>query len=207
MDKKASDRKPLELNDIEDSLEFQRMLDEFNQEFFDEHDPAFAELLRKHSGAASTSQKGEAPKEIVSSSKNAGITPIRATYRIRNWAHWDREIDEAVTDFRERAGKTPNIFIAAEQTHRRIDIAANSRREKILGPGNLPVPESEGFAAPSAFRGMDYELEFCMDDSLPLDHFLLVFDSDPDGGLPLPDEDNLPLPREENARTKRRAIG
>lgn len=26
--------------------------------------------------------------------------PIRATYRIRTWAHWDRKIDEAVADFR-----------------------------------------------------------------------------------------------------------
>lgn len=124
--------------------------------------------------------------------------PLRGTYRIRHWSHWDREIDEAVADFRQRSSLLPNILIAAEQTHRRFDIAANANRNKIRNGDGRTAPPEEEFVSPSAFRGADYELEFCIDDSLPQDHFLLVHDPDPEGGLPLPDSDNLPSRRDQS---------
>ena len=133
--------------------------------------------------------------------------PIRGTYKICHWAHWDREIDEAVQNFRSRAKAPPNILIAAEQTHRRMDIAANARRNKIRGGDGKEVPPEEEFITPSGFRGADYELDFCIDDSLPLDHFLLVRDTDPDGGLPLPEQDNLPALRQTRESGRKRATG
>ncbi|MEY4064526.1 MAG: hypothetical protein RIR26_734, partial [Pseudomonadota bacterium] len=81
--------------------------------------------------------------------------PMRSTYRIRHWSHWDREIDEAVADFRQRSNLLPNILIAAEQTHRRFDIAANAKREKIRNGDGRSAPPEEEFVTPSAFRGAD----------------------------------------------------
>lgn len=206
MEKKSDKKRTITLEDIEASPEFQKLIEEFDQGFFDEFDPEFGALLRKHNVNPTGPDGAGVTVEQILKTPETQI-PIRATYRFVHWAHWDREIHEAVTDFRQRCGFAPNIFIASESTHRRIDIAANRHRENILRPDMSPVPESEEFIAPSAFQGPDYELEYCMDDSIPQDHFLLVFDSDPDGGLPFPENDNLPSAIKETTATKKRATG
>lgn len=75
-------------------------------------------------------------------------------------------------------------------THRRMDLAAC--RARIRGPhGELPA---DGEPAPLfRFDGRGYALELCLHASavFPEDVFVLVWDCDPDGGEPFPDEDTV----------------
>lgn len=113
---------------------------------------------------------------------------LRRTYRIARWARWDDEIHAAVGEFRERFTLAPNLLLASEATHARIDMAAKKRN--IRSPDGAPAPEDE-YTPLTCFRGPDYELDFCIDDALPTGRFRLLYDDDPDGdgGEPLPDED------------------
>ena len=123
-----------------------------------------------------------------------GVAPIlRKTYAIRNWAKWDKTIYESAEDFKKKSGFYPNILLASPTTQQQIDMAANNPKGKapsgkIQGPEGEPA---EGFASISGFVAGDLNLEFCIKEELPKGVFILVYDSDPDGGLPLPEEDNL----------------
>jgi hypothetical protein len=113
---------------------------------------------------------------------------LKRTYGITRWAHWDDEIHAAVQDFRDRFTLAPNILLASEVTHARIDMAA--KKENIRGPDGEAAPEGEHTPI-GVFGGEGYQLEFCIDDQLPAGRFSLIHDVDPDGGggEPVPDED------------------
>ena len=112
---------------------------------------------------------------------------LRKTYRIARWARWDDEIDAAVRAFRARFSVTPNILLAGETTHARIDMAA--AKANISNADGERAEEGEHTPL-ACFCGPDYELEFCVDDALPTGAFSLIWDDDPDGdGEPVPDED------------------
>lgn len=115
---------------------------------------------------------------------------VRRTYTITGWARWDHDIHQAVEDFRERLGHTPNLLLASEVTHARIDMAA--RKDNILGPEG-ELPDDGEYTPLAAFHGADYTLEFCIDDDVPEGRFSLIYDDDPDGdgGEPVPDDDTL----------------
>lgn len=118
---------------------------------------------------------------------------LRRSYDIRRWARWDDEIDRAVEEFRVRFTLTPNILLASEATHARIDMAA--KKERIVSPAGEPAPEDEHTPI-SSFRADTYELTFCIDERLPTGRFSLIHDADPDGdgGEPVPDDDTeLPV--------------
>lgn len=116
----------------------------------------------------------------------------RKTYQIVSWADWDHELNRATKDFNDQFHGWPNILQASSQTHRRIDIAANAKSENIQMTGIKP--EAAGhWKSLSGFQGIDYFLEFCIDDSLALDTIRLLLDPDPDGKEPIPEEDTVPV--------------
>jgi len=99
---------------------------------------------------------------------------LRRTYRITRWAHWDDAIHDAVEDFRERFTLAPNILLASETTHARIDMAA--KKKNIRGPDGEEAPEDEHTPI-AAFRGEGYELDFCIDENVPTGRFSLICDA------------------------------
>jgi hypothetical protein len=91
-----------------------------------------------------------------------------------------------VKGFKERYGVFPGILLASTATYSRIDMIANARgKEKLIGAAGQVAPEDE-FISMSGFQGSGYTLDFCIDDGPGVDTVRLIYDSDPDGGLPVP---------------------
>lgn len=112
---------------------------------------------------------------------------IRRSYRIEKWPSWDHELHGFVHDFRATLGISPNILLASEVTHARIDLVA--KKANLVNPkGEHPEPAE--YAALSGFAGPDYHLDFFVDQKLADRAVSLIYDSDPTGGgEPVPDED------------------
>jgi ADP-ribosylglycohydrolase len=112
---------------------------------------------------------------------------LRRTYRLESWRTWDDELHTFVADFRGQLGIAPNILLASEVTHTRIDMAA--KKQNVLDEQGAH-PEPAEYAALSGFAGPDYELDFYVDPTLPDRSVSLVYDPDPDGGgEPVPAQD------------------
>lgn len=107
-------------------------------------------------------------------------------------AQWDHQINGWVKLFKERHGHFPNILLASSATYSRIDLVANARGKDQLRSPAGETPPVEEFASMHGFRGDGYELDFCVDETLGIDTIKLIYDSDPNGGLPIPgiDEEN-----------------
>lgn len=102
-------------------------------------------------------------------------------------SEWDHQLNGWVRSFKNRFGLYPNILLASSATYARIDLVANARgKENMHNSFGQGAPESE-FISMSGFRGEGYYLDFCIEEQLPLDSVRLIYDSDPDGGLPIPD--------------------
>lgn len=101
---------------------------------------------------------------------------LKKTFRFDRWTRWDDEIHAAVQAFRDQLGPTPNILTASEVTHARIDMAA--KKANILHEDGHAPGDTE-YTPLSCFHGPDYDLDFCVDDSLPTGAFSLLFDDDP----------------------------
>ncbi|MFW5877223.1 MAG: hypothetical protein ACOCXM_10845 [Myxococcota bacterium] len=115
------------------------------------------------------------------------MTIHRKTYLLASWRTWDHELVAHVEDFRSRFHVVPNLLLASQITHARIDMAA--RNDHVLSDEGEP-PEEDEYTQLYSFVGPDYELVFCIDDALPDRQVSLIYDSDPDGGgEPVPDED------------------
>jgi hypothetical protein len=111
----------------------------------------------------------------------------RKTFFISNWRIWDDIINEAVAFFHEYFAIYPTILLASDVTLRRIDMATD--RSRVRGPdGKTPAPGT--YARIDGFETVLYRLDFYIHDRLPDGYFALLFDSDPDGGEPIPEEDN-----------------
>lgn len=124
---------------------------------------------------------------------------------------WDKQIDEAVREFKSATGKTPNILLANDPTLGRFDFLANQARENIVRtklPGLEPsIIKPTDWRELSGFQGKDYNLEFCIDAKLGESHFSLIFDENPDGdgGEPVPELDNVNLSRRTGGRKRKAA--
>lgn len=133
-------------------------------------------------------------ESLISPRPLIGSDPIvRKTYKIQNWSDWDKTIFEAAEHFKSLSGIYPNILLASQNTHMRMDMAANNLK-KNPSTGSIKGPNgdaAEGFTSIGGFAAGELELDFCIKNDIPRDSFILVYDSDPDGGLPLPEEDNL----------------
>jgi hypothetical protein len=66
---------------------------------------------------------------------------------------------------------------------------ANARgKDHLRNPEGETAQEGE-FVSMNGMRGDGYEIDFCIDDCLGVDTVRLIYDSDPDGGLPIPVEE------------------
>lgn len=117
----------------------------------------------------------------------------RQLFTISDWTNWDRTIDERSKDFRTRNRCWPNIMMASSGTLQRIDIAANNRAGKVARRNDEGLlekrPEGE-FVGICGFNGGDYNIDFCIDEALPQDKIILLWDGGPEGpdGLDYEDE-------------------
>ncbi|GEM_PF-3331300 len=113
-------------------------------------------------------------------------------FSIQNWKKWDFEINEAVQTFRKKYPVYPHILLASRATHAKFDILAfNLHPEYIrLNDDAKSIPEELVWKPGEGLGGFDageYKLDFFVLDEAPLGYYVLVYDSDPDGGEPLPD--------------------
>lgn len=111
---------------------------------------------------------------------------LRRTYALKSWRTWDHELHSFVTDFRARFGAAPHILLASSVTLTRIDMAA--RKQHIRGDSG-ERPDDAEYVSLAGFEGPDYSLDFCVEERLPAKDVSLIYDPDPDGGLPVPLED------------------
>lgn len=133
-----------------------------------------------------------------------GLEPVwRKTYKITRWIKWDQIISKSAEDFREKTGVRPNLLLASEATLKRIDLAAyNSSQDETRGSIRNPsgvIPDAT--VSLEGFKAGELNLDFCIKDDAPTSSFILVYDANPEGGLPLPEEDNV---GEDKASEKRK---
>lgn len=110
----------------------------------------------------------------------------RKTYRIGSWRTWDQAIDASVRDFESRFGVTPNVLLASTVTFNRINMAADKSH---VGNAAGEDPPAHAYVDITGFAGHDYVLGFAVSERVQEKRFALLYDEDPDGGEPWPDED------------------
>lgn len=100
---------------------------------------------------------------------------------INDYEYWDDIIHEHACTFFENYSVHPNLLLASKTTWGRIDEYAN-----VYNPDNIALSEEgfvclndEGLKSISSFITSEYELEFCLDEKVPEDYFILVFDEAP----------------------------
>lgn len=110
----------------------------------------------------------------------------RKTYQIGTWRTWDKAIDRCVRDFEARFGVVPNVLLANNVTFQRINMAAD--KSHVGNAAGDDAPEHE-YVDITGFAGPDYVVAFAVNERLADRKFALLYDEDPDGGEPWPDED------------------
>jgi hypothetical protein len=111
----------------------------------------------------------------------------RKTYAIGSWRRWALDIDKCVRDFEDRFGVTPNVLLANNVTFQRINMAAD--KSHVGNAAGDDAPEHQ-YVDITGFAGADYVVAFAVSERLADRKFALMYDDDPDGGEPWPDEDN-----------------
>jgi len=119
------------------------------------------------------------------------IGVLKYTGTITNFSVWDHIINTYVKKFHEQYNVYPNIFIACELTHRKIDFRALTHHPERLtdDDGENLKTSSMPYLGIRNFEANNYTLRFCIDNKLPDDMFMLVFDAAPEfDGEPIPEE-------------------
>lgn len=103
------------------------------------------------------------------------------TYKIEDWKKWDAELDRATDNFHTDFGVWPNILIASEETHSKIDRQVNKKRDHVL-PADAPTAAME---PPPWFEIAQVALRHCIveiavDNRVPDDRVALIYDSSPE---------------------------
>ena len=110
----------------------------------------------------------------------------KTTGVIWNYSEWDDTINMYVKRFYEQHNVYPNILIASDITHNKINNCALKHPERIvcLDETFIDTPSIK------SFEGKDYILDFCVDNKLEENLFMLVFDANPEfeDGEPIPEE-------------------
>ncbi len=118
---------------------------------------------------------------------------IKKTFRFEKLTDWDHEINASVNFFHKKFNVWPNILMANEYALRIINFLANCKQENIRNDDNK-TPDKP-YVILGSFASENYTLDFCVDGQMPDNSFVLIFDDDPDGGEPIPEEDTE-LPEE-----------
>ncbi len=115
----------------------------------------------------------------------------KKTFQFSNFKNWDHEINDSVQIFYDVFLIHPNIILFNSNMTPRIDILANQKKKNICGHHGERL-EMTKFAPIDTFNSGDYSLELCLDENVPDNHFVLIFDSNPEGddGEPIPVDDS-----------------
>jgi hypothetical protein len=114
---------------------------------------------------------------------------VAAKYTLNSLIHWDDQLNDWVEKFKRSKGYYPNILLASSATYSRIDMVINARgKDRVKGKDGKIAAKDE-FISPCGFKGESYELMFCTEEQLGIDTVKLIYDSDPDGGVPIPEDD------------------
>ncbi|GBU28521.1 hypothetical protein R84B8_02080 [Treponema sp. R8-4-B8] len=97
--------------------------------------------------------------------------------KITRISQWADIIAMKVADFREEKGVYPNILLANTSTYDKIDKYYKKHPENLIYDGCEESPEFDGL---SGFYTSEYNLDFCIDNDITINHFRLVFDENPD---------------------------
>jgi hypothetical protein len=114
-------------------------------------------------------------------------------FTFKNLPNWDHQLNKWIQAFKKKFGVYPNIMLASSLTYSRIELVVNARSKEHLHNADGMNPSEGEFATMGGFRGVGYEVDFCMEESLAVDSVKLIYDSDPNGGLPLPEEEEVIL--------------
>ena len=131
-------------------------------------------------------------KDVICRNSNPSYKEIKperilltTTFSFDSLISWDHQLNSWVKEFKADLEYYPNILLASNETYARIDLVVNARgKDKLRNSEGAGAPEEE-FVSMNGFKGDGYELDFCMDDNTGVDTVRLIYDSDPDGGLPL----------------------
>ncbi|MBP7582393.1 MAG: hypothetical protein KBA61_00050 [Spirochaetes bacterium] len=101
---------------------------------------------------------------------------------INDYMKWDDTIHEHACIFNNIYSVYPNLMLASKTTWKKIDKYAN-----LFNPDNIKASESsieninleEEIKTISCFTTSDYSIEFCFDEKVKEDYFILVFDEEP----------------------------
>ena len=126
--------------------------------------------------------------EILNRDEPVALAPIlfKQTFKIENPLQWAKELNNRGEEFFKEHGYYPNIMQASSLTYDQIDFIANRNRENIHG--DRPTPPN-GLIGLSGFKGVNFELNMCMDELLELLQITLIYDSEPGGEDELEDEE------------------
>jgi hypothetical protein len=114
-------------------------------------------------------------KILMSANKNI----IKMICRFSGYDTWDRAFDENVCAFFKTYSVYPNIALASVGTWEKVDECALDSRGDICMDIDDPGSFDDEETMLSFFRTPDYTVEFCRDETLAEDCYLLVFDEDP----------------------------
>ena len=99
---------------------------------------------------------------------------------IKNYEFWDGIIHEHSLKFHKTYSVYPNIMLAKQETWDKIDEYANLINPgHITNPGGAEEVGEDDLKSISTFTTDEYFLEFCLDDKVKDDYFILVFDETP----------------------------
>lgn len=148
---------------------------DIDSKFFDSMKIVISRNLREYD---------EAKNETVSKAEPEFYFSVFTFYILTNW---DQILNRQVQNFKSTFGYYPNIMLASSATYSRIDLVANSRNKEKIKNGDGETPSKDQFVGISEFIGDGFSLDFCIKENLPVDSACLIYDSDPDGGLPIDD--------------------
>jgi hypothetical protein len=115
---------------------------------------------------------------------------FRSRFTFNSLLNWDDQINSWVMKFKKKHSYYPNILLASSETYARIDMVANARGKSKIKDEN--GNKATFFVSMSGFQGEGYSLEFCIAERLGVDTVKLIYDSDPDGGFPIPEDEEVP---------------
>ncbi len=101
---------------------------------------------------------------------------------ISEYSVWDDTIHEHADKFFNNYSIYPNLMFASKMTWQKIDEYAN-----LFNPENIKLSDDniddeetdEEIKSISTFVSSSYSLEFCLEENVNEDYFILVFDEDP----------------------------
>ncbi|MES2528696.1 MAG: hypothetical protein V4598_16550 [Bdellovibrionota bacterium] len=101
---------------------------------------------------------------------------LKTSHTFQNITEWSHDLNKWVYLFKTIHGIYPTILLAADRTFTKIDMIANTNsRHKIKGAsGNCPDRPVRMIG----FQGANYELKFCVNESLEVNKINLIFEFD-----------------------------